>query len=210
MTDTLLFATRNMNKVRELEDILSNSDINLNLITNFDITNAPHYVEYGTDFLERATEKAHYLAKYSSMPTLVDASGLMVDALNGAPALSADRFDGKIFQDNGNNARLLSELGGVPMEKRTAHLHTTLVLTWPGLHQEDLIAEGDLDGHILLYPQGEDNYGYDSLFYVDSEGKTLGEMSISEKNKISHRGKAMTMMTTQLPHWWQETSLMQV
>ena len=103
-----------------------------------------------------------------------------------------------------NNAKLLAELGGVPKEERKATFHTTMVVSWPGKFEDDLVTEGKIRGEILTYPQGKGNFGYDPLFFVPDKGKTFAEMTVDEKNAISHRGQALRKLLTELPAWWKK------
>ena len=144
------------------------------------------------------------MAEFSNLPTLADDSGLSVDKLNGAPGVYSARYGGEAHNDALNNAKLLAELGGVPKEERKATFHTTMVVSWPGKFEDDLVNEGKIRGEILTYPQGKGNFGYDPLFFVPDKGKTFAEMTVDEKNAISHRGQALRKLLTELPAWWKK------
>lgn len=202
--DTLLFATNNQNKAKEVAEALRKANFPLKVITNQDLSNPPEVVESGTTFLANAKLKAHTLADYSNLPTLADDSGLKVDKLNGAPGVHSARYAGEAHNDALNNAKLLAELGGVPEEKRTATFHTTMVVSWPHHFEDDLVTEGEIKGRILTFPQGEGTFGYDPLFFVPDKGKTFAEMTTDEKNSISHRGQALRKLLTELPAWWKK------
>lgn len=207
--DTLLFATNNQNKAKEVEDAFKKINFPIKVITNQDLTNPPHVLETGTTFLANAKLKAHQLAEFSNLPTLADDSGLCVDKLNGAPGVHSARYGGEAHNDARNNAKLLAELGGVPKEERTATFHTTMVVSWPGKFQQDLVTEGEVRGEILTSPRGEGTFGYDPLFFVPNKGKTFAEMTINEKNAISHRGQALKKLLQELPAWWQKMQVEQ-
>lgn len=202
--DTLLFATNNQNKAKEVAEALKKSNFPLKVITNRDLVDPPEVVESGATFLANAQLKAHALAEFSNLPTLADDSGLKVDKLNGAPGVHSARFAGEAHNDALNNAKLLAELGGVPEEERTATFHTTMVVAWPEHFADDLVTEGEIKGRILTYPQGEGTFGYDPLFFVPNKRKTFAEMTTDEKNSISHRGQALRKLLAELPAWWQK------
>ncbi len=202
--DTLLFATNNKNKAKEVEEALQKNNFPIHVITNQDLTDPPHVLETGTTFLANAKLKAHQMAEFSNLPTLADDSGLSVDKLNGAPGVYSARYGGEAHNDALNNDKLLAELGGVPKEERKATFHTTMVVSWPGKFEDDLVTEGEIRGEILTYPQGKGNFGYDPLFFVPDKGKTFAEMTVDEKNAISHRGQALRKLLTELPAWWKK------
>lgn len=202
--DTLLFATNNQNKAKEVEDAFKKINFPIKVITNRDLANPPHVLETGTTFLANAKLKAHQLAEFSQLPTLADDSGLCVDKLNGAPGVHSARYGGEAHNDARNNAKLLAELGGVPKKERTATFHTTMVVSWPGKFDQDLVTEGEIRGEILTSLRGEGTFGYDPLFFVPDKGKTFAEMTVDEKNAISHRGQALKKLLQELPVWWQK------
>lgn len=197
----ILFATTNQGKVRELTEAFKQAKINLKIKTNADLSNPPVVEEYGKTFEQNAKLKAHALAQYSGLLTIADDSGLMVDALDGAPGVHSARFAGEEHNDNKNNAKLLVELGGVPLAKRTAKFNTTIVVSMPGKFDCDLVVSGQCKGQILVAPRGEDSFGYDPLFYVPAKGKTFAEMTVDEKNSISHRGRALAKLLVKFPNW---------
>lgn len=197
----ILFATTNRGKVKELTEAFGQAGIAVKLITSADLSSPPIVEEYGTTFEQNAKLKAHELADFSGKVTIADDSGLMVDALNGAPGVRSARFAGEEHNDRKNNAKLLVELGGVPLEKRTAKFNTTIVASMPGKFDCDLVVSGQCTGQILIAPQGEDGFGYDPLFYVPEKGKTFAEMNVDEKNSVSHRGRAIKQLLKELPDW---------
>lgn len=197
----ILFATTNRGKVKELTEAFGQAGIAVKLITSADLSSPPIVEEYGTTFEQNAKLKAHVLADFSGIVTIADDSGLMVDALNGAPGVRSARFAGEEHNDRKNNAKLLVELGGVPLEKRTAKFNTTIVASMPGKFDCDLVVSGQCTGQILIAPQGEDGFGYDPLFYVPEKGKTFAEMNVDEKNSVSHRGRAIKQLLKELPDW---------
>lgn len=197
----ILFATTNQGKVRELQEAFKQAKIDVQIKTNADLKNPPVVEEYGTTFEQNAKLKAHALAEFSNMITIADDSGLMVDALDGAPGVRSARFAGEERNDQKNNAKLLVELGGVPSEKRTAKFNTTIVASYPGEFEHDLVVSGQCAGRILVAPEGEDGFGYDPLFYVPEKGKTFAQMTVAEKNGLSHRGRAIQKLLEKFPTW---------
>lgn len=197
----ILFATTNQGKVKELKNAFKKAQIDITIKTNADLNNPPVIEEYGTTFEQNAKLKAHGLAEFSQMLTIADDSGLLVDALDGAPGVHSARYAGDEHNDQKNNAKLLAELGGVPLPKRTATFNTTIVVTMPGQYQRDLVVSGQCKGLILPAPRGDDGFGYDPLFYVPEKQKTFAEMSLIEKNSLSHRGRAIKQLLKCLPDW---------
>lgn len=201
MAKEILFATNNQGKVRELKEAFKTAGVDLDIKTNSDLDNPPHVAETGKTFEANAKLKAHALAEYSGLATIADDSGLMVDALDGAPGVRSARYAGEAHNDAHNNAKLLAELGGVPEEKRTSKFNTTIVVSMPDHFDQDLVVSGQCEGRIMPGPRGEDGFGYDPLFYVPEKGKTFAQMTIDEKNEISHRGRAIEKLLKELPAW---------
>lgn len=197
----ILFATTNQGKARELKEAFKKAGINVNIKTNSDLINPPVVDETGTTFEENAKLKAHALADFSGLLTIADDSGLMVDQLFGAPGVHSARYAGDEHNDAKNNAKLLAELGGVPENKRTAKFTTTIVASKPENFDRDLVVSGQCPGRILASPRGEDGFGYDPLFYIPEKGKTFAQMTLDEKNEISHRGKAIKKLLEEFPAW---------
>jgi len=155
--------------------------------------------ETGSTFEENATLKAHAVMERFNLPTIADDSGLQVDVLYGQPGVYSARYAGD-HNDAANNAKLLSELGGVPMEKRTARFVSTLVFANPK-NDQDLVVEGEVKGLIKTVPQGDDGFGYDPLFYIPELDKTMAQMTVEQKNQISHRGNAIKKLEKQWQDW---------
>lgn len=201
MAQEILFATNNLNKVKELTKAFHDAGIDITIKSNKDLENPPHVNENGRTFVDNAKLKAHALADYSQMPTIADDSGLVVNKLNGAPGVHSARYGGEAHNDARNNAKLLASLGGVPQAERQAKFVSTIVASKPGKFDQDLVVTGECNGEVLAIPRGEDGFGYDPLFYVPSKKKTFAEMTTAEKNAISHRGIAIKKLLAQLPAW---------
>jgi XTP/dITP diphosphohydrolase len=149
--------------------------------------------EDGETFCDNAVKKATVIAKAIGEWALADDSGLEVDALGGAPGVYSARYAGLDHHgernDRENNAKLLKELAGVPISRRTARFRSVIALASP--EGKVWTAEGICEGYIGLEPRGEKGFGYDPLFYLPEYGLTMAELTEEEKNRISHRAKAM-------------------
>ena len=183
----LLIATKNAGKVKEIKAILK--DFDMDIISLADLPNVPEVIEDGKTFFENAFKKAKEVSDATGMMVLSDDSGLEVDALNGAPGVYSARYSGESGDDKSNNEKLLKELKDVPENKRTARFKCVMVLYHPS--GKWISAEGACEGRIALKPAGEGGFGYDPVFYLDKYGKTMAEIPAEEKNKISHRAKAL-------------------
>lgn len=183
----LLLATGNQNKVQELRKMLDPEKWQVKSLRDFPRVIIPP--EDAPDFLGNAFIKARAAARQTGLLTLADDSGLMVDALNGAPGVRSARYAGEEHDDDANNRKLLRALENVPMEKRTARFLSCIALVTPS--GAEYHAVGTCEGKIALTPAGTEGFGYDPLFLVDGLGKTMAELSMAEKNAVSHRGKAL-------------------
>ncbi|MGI5921570.1 MAG: XTP/dITP diphosphatase [Syntrophomonadaceae bacterium] len=187
MINKLLLATRNKHKKQELQEILS--DLNLEIVTLEDIEPLPEVEEDGQTFTANAIKKARITASLSGMITLADDSGLVVDALDGKPGVYSARFAGEHATDEENNRKLLKMLKNVPEPQRTARFQCVIAISSP----EGKIAtvEGSCEGRIALKPSGQGGFGYDPLFIPAGEERSFAMLSAEQKNRISHRGKAL-------------------
>lgn len=183
----ILMATRNKGKMIELRENLKN--FQLEIITLDDIKDMPLLEENGATFLENAVCKAQTAAKISGLITMADDSGLEVDALDGQPGVYSARFAGEPSDDRKNNRKLLQLMKGLSYEKRTARFVCVIAIAFPD--GRIVSAEGKCEGIILEDLRGTGGFGYDPLFYIPSMEKTFAELSLDEKNAISHRGKAL-------------------
>lgn len=183
----LFVATRNRNKVRELQALLG--DTRLTPCSYRDFRDLPEVVEDGRTFEENATKKAVTLAKHTGLLTIADDSGLEVDALDGRPGVMSARYAGPNATDKENNEKLLAELRNVPEARRTARFRCAIALADPA----GLIAavEGVCEGRIAAEEHGTEGFGYDPLFIKDSSVKTFAELPLEVKNRVSHRALAL-------------------
>lgn len=187
----LLLATTNPGKRREIEQHLAPLGVEVITLDEAGIEPAE---ETGSTFEENAWLKAWLAARRSGLWTLAEDSGLEVDALGGRPGVYSARFAGPGASDEENNRKLLEALEGVPEHQRRARFRAVMVLASP--QGERWAAEGVCEGSIALAPRGTGGFGYDPLFVF--EGRTFAEMSPSEKDAVSHRGKALRAMVARL------------
>jgi XTP/dITP diphosphohydrolase len=182
-----VLATANRHKVREIQALLADLPVTVRSLAEF--PGAPDVIEDGATYRENALKKARSAADFTGKPALADDTGLEVDALEGRPGLYAARFAGEgcTFQDN--IAKLLRLLEGVPAERRGARFVCVLAFVVPG--GRELVVEGELRGRITEAQSGVSGFGYDPVFFVPEVGKTLAEVSFEEKNRISHRRRAL-------------------
>lgn len=189
-TTTCVLASGNLGKIKEIQAILKNHPI---LPQNqWNISEAD---ETGTTFVENAIIKARHAALHCQLPAIADDSGLIVDALNGAPGVISARYAGVGASDEENVQKLLLALEGVPETERTARFICVLVFM---RHADDpfpVIAQGVWEGRILTQPIGENGFGYDPVFWVDEYQCSSAQLPADVKNSLSHRGKALKILT---------------
>jgi XTP/dITP diphosphohydrolase len=183
----LLVATRNKGKLTEIRAILDGLIDHVYSTANFpDLTDT---IEDGLSFAENALKKAREAMLFTGLATLADDSGLVVDALNGAPGVFSSRYAGEEGGDAANNRRLLTELAGIPIEKRQCSFVCVMAFVTPEGCEN--FFSGQITGKVLLQERGTGGFGYDPLILVDGFDKTMAELSLVEKNRISHRGEAL-------------------
>lgn len=194
---TIIIATKNQGKANEFKDIFQKFHYQVKTLLDYPDLNDVE--ETGSTFAENALQKARTIAEQLNTIVLADDSGLEVDALNGAPGIYSARYAGEHGNDSKNNEKLLKELEGTPQDERGANFHCTLALVHPD--KEPLLVEGKVNGYILNEPRGNNGFGYDPLFFVPTEKKSMAELSSSRKNEISHRSKAIQKLESQLENW---------
>ncbi len=185
----LLIATNNKGKVRELQDLLKDLEIELIMPAQIDL--ALDVVEDGQSYAENATKKALAFAHASGLISLADDSGLEVDALGGAPGLYSARYgasNGEKLSDAGRRAFLIRNLQDKP-RPWTARFHATIAIATPDGKTQ--LAEGFCEGEIIPEERGTGGFGYDPIFLLPELGKTMAELSMEEKNRLSHRARAV-------------------
>ncbi len=186
----IVFASGNQHKIKEVKKILSECPeaVDFEILSLKDIGFEGDIVEDGETFEENALIKARAIAKLG-YACFADDSGLMVDALDGAPGVYSARYTGVHGSDEDNNALLLKNMSNVPDEKRTARYACSIAYVSP--NGDEFVVTDFCEGSILRAYRGTGGFGYDPLFYVKEYDKTLAEVTPEEKHAISHRGKAI-------------------
>ena len=193
----IVIATNNVGKAKEFAKIFEPKGYKVKTLKDF--PELDKVEETGTTFEENARLKAETIANALQTIVLADDSGLCVDALEGLPGVYSARFAGEAKNDAANNAKLLSELGGLKGKERTAHFTCCLVLAAP--FQESLVVQAECHGEIATLPSGDSGFGYDPLFLVPEYQKTFAELGMDIKNKISHRAKAIELLVGKWEQW---------
>lgn len=183
----ILLATQNQGKVKELQELLV--DAQIEVLSLRDIPDWEEVEETGLTFAENAAIKAHVAAERTGYIALADDSGLEVDALGGAPGVYSARYAGEPKDDERNNERLLEALEEIPDEERTGRFRCALVIATP--EGQEFLTEGTVEGRILRVRRGQEGFGYDPLFFLPDFGRTMAELTMIQKNKVSHRAQAM-------------------
>ncbi|WP_042204509.1 XTP/dITP diphosphatase [Paenibacillus camerounensis] len=198
----LIVATKNKGKVREFQHAFA--PLGLTVKSMFDYPELPDVVEDGSTFAENALKKSKAVGEALGLPVLSDDSGLCVDALDGQPGVYSARYAGEGAQDEENNLKLLSELERMKQGEDTGQplLSTARFVCALSLYDpadgSELTAEGTVEGWITSEPAGAGGFGYDPLFYLSEYEKTMAELTLEEKQKISHRGTALRLLTDKL------------
>ena len=192
----IVIATRNRHKAVELQTLLHGAGYDAVQLDEIDPDGKiPEVEETGTTFKENALLKAHAIAKATGLPSVADDTGLEVDALGGAPGIFSARYSGENCTYEDNVKKLLRELSDVADDRRTAHFKTVAVY----VHKEtELSAEGVVEGVITEKEEGVGGFGYDPVFSVLDMKKTYAQLADEEKNRVSHRGKAIRSLIEKL------------
>ncbi len=190
----IVLATKNKGKIREFKEALQT--IGWEGIALSDVAEVKEPEETGSTFMDNARLKAKYYVKKVGLPCLADDSGLSVDALGGAPGVFSARYAGENASDDANNEKLRKALASLSLEERGARYVCALALVFPG--GREVTAEAYCEGLIQDSYKGDGGFGYDPLFYLPSYGKTMAQISLEEKNSISHRGRALKQLMERL------------
>lgn len=190
----IIFATGNAGKLREIKDIMADMDVEILSMKEAGIET--DIVEDGTTFEENAIIKAKAIAAHTDAIVLADDSGLEVDYLGKEPGVYSARYMGEDTSYEIKNQAILDRLSGVPKAERTARFVCAIAAVLPS--KEVLVTRETIEGYIGEKPAGANGFGYDPIFYVDEYGCSTAELSEAEKNKISHRGKALRAMKSLL------------
>lgn len=197
MTKTVVLASGNAGKLREINQILAGLDIEVAPQSRF---NVPEAEETGLSFVENAILKARNAAHRAHLPAIADDSGIEVDCLNGAPGIYSARYAGKGASDAENLQKLLDDLKNVPEAKRGARFQCVMVYL---RHEHDptpIVAQGTWEGRILHAPVGDNGFGYDPIFFVPTHRCGAAELPAEIKNQLSHRGQALRALVAALGH----------
>jgi XTP/dITP diphosphohydrolase len=183
----VIVATRNKGKIREIRKALKG--LGLRIYSLRDFQDLPEIEEDGKSFSENALKKARFYSKHFGKLTIADDSGLEVDGLKGRPGIYSARYAGEGASSQENNQKLLREMQGLPLSKRGAQFKCVIaVVSHDG---KEAVAEGSCKGTIGFEEKGRKGFGYDPLFIIPKYGKTMAQLSLEEKNEMSHRGKAL-------------------
>lgn len=189
---TLILATKNKGKVQEIRNLFAGFDIQIKGLDDFGPI--PPVIEDGKTFDDNAYKKAYLTAKMLGFPVMADDSGLVVEALDGAPGVFSARFAGDNATDEENNRKLLKEMEG--KENRNAFFESVISLAVPW--GPALTYAGRCEGKVAFEPMGENGFGYDPVFYYPPLGKTFAQLAREEKNRVSHRGKAVSELLSEI------------
>jgi len=192
MYDIIVLATNNPNKVKEFQELMKDSPIQVKCLKDYGPL--PEAVEDGETFDDNAYKKSFHYARVLGVPCLADDSGLVVDALDGAPGVYSARYAGADATDQANCDKLLEELKD--KDNRSAYFQCVLSLATPG--GPALTWEGRCDGEITTERRGESGFGYDPVFFYPEFGKTFAEVSMDKKSEVSHRGRAMAEFASEV------------
>jgi XTP/dITP diphosphohydrolase len=184
----LVLATRNANKVVELQQILKDAGLDVELVGMDSYPDVPDVPETGLTFAANALLKAHAIAQATGLPAIADDSGLCVAALNGMPGIFSARWAGTHGDDAANLRLLLAQLSDIADEHRAAWFACAAALALPD--GTERVVEGRLEGTLTREPRGTGGFGYDPILQVADDTRTTAELTSAEKNAISHRGKA--------------------
>jgi len=200
--DTVVLATRNAAKLRELARILGAEDSasqdggeQIRLAGLDEFPGAPDVPETGATFEENALLKARAIADYTGLPAVADDSGLCVDALNGMPGVLSARWAGRHGDDKANLELVLAQVADVPDTRLGAQFVCAAALVVPASAAREWVVTGQVEGRLIRAPRGSGGFGYDPIFLPDGFGQTTAEMTAEAKDAISHRGRAFRALT---------------
>ena len=202
-TKKIVLATHNQGKIREFQKAFA--EIGWQAVPIADIAEVEDPEETGTTFEENALQKARCYAKAVDLPVLSDDSGIIACALGDRPGVYSARYAGHHGDDEANNQKLIRDLAPYTGDDRKGYYACVVALVWPD--GRSLTGKGTCDGIIRDFYQGEGGFGYDPLFYLPEFGKTMAELSMEEKNRISHRGRALRDLLSKIGNRVQGTPL---
>ena len=197
MSKTLVLASSNPGKVREINQMLAGLSLSVVPQSDFKVIDAE---ETGLTFIENALLKARNATRHTGLPVIADDSGIEVDYLNGAPGIYSARYAGKNASDEQNLRKLLDDLVGIPEAERTARFQCLMVYLRHEFDPTPVICQGTWEGRILFEPRGSNGFGYDPIFFVPTHNCSSAELPPEVKNKLSHRGQALRLLVAALGH----------
>ena len=192
----LVLATANRRKLTELARILADEHADVALVSTAEFPGAPGVAEAGATFAENALLKALAIAEFTGLPTVADDSGLCVDALNGMPGVLSARWSGRHGDDEANLRLVLAQVADIPAERLGARFTCAAALVVPG--DAAHVSEGVVTGRLIREPRGANGFGYDPIFVPDGYDVTTAEMDAEDKDKISHRGRALRALAPEI------------
>ncbi|ROR98935.1 XTP/dITP diphosphohydrolase [Sinobacterium caligoides] len=195
MANKIVLASGNPGKLNEFNELLTDLDVEIVAQTDFDFAEA---IEDGLSFVENAIIKARHACQHTGLAAIADDSGLEVDALQGAPGIYSARYSDDVTggqaTDQSNNSKLLTALAGLLDDQRNARFHCVLVYMRHATDPTPLICQASWSGRIAQQAQGEQGFGYDPLFWLDSHNCSSAELPRTIKNQISHRAQALRLL----------------
>lgn len=195
MQHRIVLASNNPGKVREFNQLLSDTELEVVPQSTFSV---PEIEETGLTFVENAILKARNAAQHTGLPAIADDSGLEVDALDGAPGIYSARYAGAGASDRDNLEKLLDALREVDEQQRSARFQCLMVYMRHGQDPTPRIFQGTWEGHILRAPRGSGGFGYDPVFLVPDIDRASAELAPDVKNRLSHRGQAIRQLVASL------------
>ena len=195
MVQKVVLATGNKGKVKELAGMLSSLGMEVIPQSELSVSDA---AETGSTFVENAIIKARHAARNTGLPAIADDSGLAVESLGGAPGVYSARYSGEQATDQSNIKKLLHAMSDIPKEKRQAKFLCVLVFMRHSDDPTPIICQGEWSGDITTEQHGENGFGYDPVFWVNEQNCSSAQLSSEQKNALSHRGKALKLLLTQL------------
>lgn len=186
----VVIASENPGKLQEIKAFFQELPIQVVAQSDFEV---PSVEETGLSFVENAILKARHASHYSQLPALADDSGLVVDALNGAPGIYSARYAGAQANMNDNISKLLNDMQSIDEPHRTGHFYCAIAFVRHANDPVPIICQAKWDGIVLSEPKGSKGFGYDPLFWIPHLGCTAAELDASQKNQLSHRAQALTL-----------------
>lgn len=186
----LVIATGNKNKILEIKDKFSDAG-HLEIIPLSEFSGVPDIIEDADSFSGNAMKKARVIRDFTGLPSMADDSGLVIDALNGEPGVYSARYGGDGLTDIDRYNLVLEKMKNIPDEKRCARFVCSIAIAMPD--GREFSTDGICEGRIAIVPCGENGFGYDPVFYLPEYGRTMAEITLEIKNRISHRGKALDL-----------------